>query len=32
MYQDLETFTAFGFTLPPLKAMINCVDQPMMSN
>ncbi len=24
MYQDLETFTAFGFTLPPLKAMINC--------
>lgn len=26
MYQDLETFTAFGFTLPPLKAMINCVD------
>ncbi|MGX2956102.1 ParA family protein [Ursidibacter arcticus] len=26
MYQDLQTFANFGFKLPPLKAVINCVD------
>ncbi|QLB12761.1 chromosome partitioning related protein ParA [Bisgaardia hudsonensis] len=26
MYHDLQTFADFGFTLPPLKAVINCVD------
>lgn len=26
MYQDLSTFTDFGFKLPPLKAIANCVD------
>ena len=26
MYQDLETFESFGFKLPPLKAIANCVD------
>ncbi|MDG2961748.1 ParA family protein [Exercitatus varius] len=26
MYQDLSTFTDFGFELPPLKAIANCVD------
>lgn len=26
MYQDLQTFADFGFKLPPLKAIINCVD------
>ncbi|MGR3807812.1 ParA family protein [Pasteurella testudinis] len=26
MYQDLGTFTDFGFNLPPLKAIANCVD------
>lgn len=27
MYQDLQTFADFGFSLPPLKAIINCVDR-----
>lgn len=26
MYQELQTFEAFGFKLPPLKAVPNCVD------
>ncbi|OOF82004.1 chromosome partitioning protein ParA [Rodentibacter ratti] len=26
MYQDLQTFESFGFKLPPLKAIANCVD------
>ncbi|MDY4594793.1 MAG: ParA family protein [[Pasteurella] aerogenes] len=26
MYQELQTFEAFGFSLPPLKAVPNCVD------
>ncbi|PJG81926.1 ParA family protein [Caviibacterium pharyngocola] len=26
MYQDLSTFSDFGFKLPPLKAIANCVD------
>ncbi|KGQ45411.1 chromosome partitioning protein ParA [Gallibacterium anatis] len=26
MYQELRTFEAFGFKLPPLKAVPNCVD------
>lgn len=26
MYQDLQAFESFGFTLPPLKAVANCVD------
>ncbi|AOF53469.1 chromosome partitioning protein ParA [Rodentibacter caecimuris] len=26
MYQELQTFEAFGFQLPPLKAVPNCVD------
>ncbi|PJG84773.1 ParA family protein [Conservatibacter flavescens] len=26
MYQELQTFEAFGFKLPPLKAVANCVD------
>lgn len=26
MYQDPQTFANFGFTLTPLKAVINCVD------
>jgi ATPases involved in chromosome partitioning len=26
MYQDLQAFESFGFKLPPLKAVANCVD------
>lgn len=26
MYQDLQAFESFGFSLPPLKAVANCVD------
>lgn len=27
LYQQLQTWTKFGFTLPPVKAVINCLDR-----